>query len=79
VTEAVASGAGQIPALVERLRTTEAKRRDAPLWPNGSAPVRGLDPVMAEDRAPDEEGLANSRSLLNEGNVARTRRRSANC
>ena len=28
MTEAVASGTGQIPALVERLRTTEAKRRD---------------------------------------------------
>ena len=71
MTDAVASGAGQIPALVERLRTTERKRRalvadlerareaaPAPLW-------RAIERRM-------RSGLADWRSRLT-GEVADVR------
>ena len=78
VTEAVASGAGQIPMLVERLRTTEAKRRAlvAELErARATAPTPSWQKIERQMR----KGLTDWRSLLNEGNVTRVRDGFADC
>jgi hypothetical protein len=72
VTEAVASGAGQIPMLVERLRATEAKRRTLAADLERAGRV-GPAPSWQKIERQMRKGLADWRSMINEGNVARVR------
>ena len=72
VTEAIASGAGQIPVLVERLRASDAKRRAlvADLArASHAAPAPSWQKIERQMR----KRLTDWRSLLNEGNMTRTR------
>ena len=72
LTEAVATGAGAIPTLVERLRTTEEKRRE--VTASLEAAQNGLTARVDDDRASDEgRGLADWRSRLSDDDVTEAR------